>query len=380
MQVSNSKITSFLMAVSFLFFYNATAQPGNHAIGNVNQPKIQVALLLDVSNSMDGLIAQAKSQLWNMVNVLGQVKCGGKTPAIEIALYEYGRPANGPSNNYIKQINGFITDLDSLSGNLFNISTSGGDEYCGAVLQKSLQELPWNNNPKSYKAIFIAGNEDFLQGNIKYTLACNLAKDKNIIVNTIYCGDKAQGIREHWNLANECNGGSFTNINTNQELYDVKTPYDSVLITYNLQLNTTYYAYGGEVAYYKKQKQTSTDRDNMAFNQQATMQRIAAKSNAAIYDNSGWDIVDAFNKNADFFSTLDPKLLPDSLKQKTIPELKLFATEKANQRASIQKQIGIISTQRANYLMQQTNQGQQDLTTQMEGILKQQIMQVGMQF
>ena len=34
------------------------------------KPKIQAAILLDVSNSMDGLIEQAKAQLWNMVSVM----------------------------------------------------------------------------------------------------------------------------------------------------------------------------------------------------------------------------------------------------------------------------------------------------------------------
>src|SRR5262245_41831424 len=59
-----------------------------------NGPKIQAAILLDVSNSMDGLIEQAKAQLWNMVSVMGKTKCSGGTPQIEIALYEYGRDDN----------------------------------------------------------------------------------------------------------------------------------------------------------------------------------------------------------------------------------------------------------------------------------------------
>ena len=33
-----------------------------------DQPVVQLAILLDTSNSMDGLIAQAKTQLWNIVN------------------------------------------------------------------------------------------------------------------------------------------------------------------------------------------------------------------------------------------------------------------------------------------------------------------------
>ena len=52
---------------------------------------IMLALLLDTSNSMDGLIDQAKSQLWKIVNELAAAKCGdGSAPNIKIALYEYG--------------------------------------------------------------------------------------------------------------------------------------------------------------------------------------------------------------------------------------------------------------------------------------------------
>src|SRR6185295_3102994 len=36
---------------------------------------IMLALLLDTSNSMDGLIEQAKSQLWKIVNELAAAKC-----------------------------------------------------------------------------------------------------------------------------------------------------------------------------------------------------------------------------------------------------------------------------------------------------------------
>ena len=51
--------------------------------------KIQAAILLDVSGSMNGLIEQAKAQLWTMVSTMGRVQCNGVTPQIEIALYEY---------------------------------------------------------------------------------------------------------------------------------------------------------------------------------------------------------------------------------------------------------------------------------------------------
>ena len=42
---------------------------------NPGKPFIKVALLLDTSNSMDGLIDQAKAQLWDIVNELSYAKC-----------------------------------------------------------------------------------------------------------------------------------------------------------------------------------------------------------------------------------------------------------------------------------------------------------------
>ena len=80
-----------------------------------SKPKIQVAVLLDVSNSMDGLIEQAKAQLWNMVSVMGKAKCEGVSPTVEIALYEYGRDNNDKAKGYIKQVSPFSSDLDLLS-------------------------------------------------------------------------------------------------------------------------------------------------------------------------------------------------------------------------------------------------------------------------
>jgi len=101
---------------------------------NNSVPKIQAAILLDVSGSMDGLIDQAKAQLWNMVSVMGKASCDGVTPQIEIALYEYGRDSNDPKNGYVKQLSGFTTDLDGLSQKLFSLTTNGGSEYCGQVI------------------------------------------------------------------------------------------------------------------------------------------------------------------------------------------------------------------------------------------------------
>ena len=312
-------------------------------------PKIQAAILLDVSNSMDGLIEQAKAQLWTMVNVMGKAKCNGETPQIEIALYEYGRDNNDLRKGYVKQITAFTSDLDDLSQKLFQLTTNGGQEYCGFVIHTSLNELNWDTTSSNYKVIFISGNEDFLQGNISYTLACTEAKKKGVIVNTIYCGDRLQGIKEHWNLLGECGNGSFTNINSDAKPEDIPTPYDSSLITLNYKLNGTYIYYGAD-GKGKKQLQGSMDAANYSVNSYAGVNRAVAKASPGAYKNSGWDLVDAKADDKKILDKVDLKTLPDSLQKKNKAELEAIINQKSNERAAIQKEIQDISKKRETYI------------------------------
>src|SRR5688572_13114949 len=53
-------------------------------------PKIQIAILIDTSGSMDGLINQTREQLWRIVNTFATAKKEGKRPRLELALYQYG--------------------------------------------------------------------------------------------------------------------------------------------------------------------------------------------------------------------------------------------------------------------------------------------------
>jgi hypothetical protein len=374
-----------LTILAILSFTNLRSKTTKAALPTNANPKIQVAILLDVSGSMDGLIEQAKTQLWNMVSTMGKAKCNaGVPPKIEIALYEYGRSNNDVKQGYVKQINGFINDLDSLSQNLFRLKTNGGDEFCGHVIYSSLNELKWDAAPENYKVIFIAGNEDFLQGDIPYVKACTEAKQKGVIVNTIYCGDKMQGIREHWNLAGECGNGSYTNIDQNVKEEEISTPYDSLIYSLNENLNGTYIAYGRSGAGYKA-KQAEMDVANAGISKSAGLKRIKAKSNGVVYNNAQWDMVDAKDANGDgFFANIDKKELPDSLKNKSTEELKKIVSEKSKERSNIQSQITLVNAQREAYIAAEkaknaTNKNNAStLETEVEKIIKEQAKRFNM--
>lgn len=348
------------------------------------QPKIQAAILLDVSGSMDGLIEQAKAQLWNMVSTMGKAKCSADvSPQIEIALYEYGRSTNDIKAGYVKQLSGFTSDLDSLSKILFSLKTNGGDEYCGQVIQTSLKELQWDAAPENYKVIFIAGNEDFLQGNVLYTSSCNDAKNKGVIVNTIYCGDRMQGIREHWNLNSECGNGSFTNINQNDKIDDIPTPYDSLIITMNGTLNQTYMAYNS-FGYNKMREVVAVDAMNSSMSKSAGIKRTKVKGNSKIYNQASWDLVDAKEKDKDAIAKIDRKTLPDSLQKKTNEELEQIVEVKRQQRSAAQKEIETLNAKRDAYIAAEKAKNAANknnaatLETEVEKIIKEQAKRYNM--
>jgi hypothetical protein len=123
-----SKVLSFCFTTLLLIHCQPARSENPVAVKpDPDKQSIMLALLLDTSNSMDGLIDQAKSQLWKIVNELSGAKCDdGSRPNIKIALYEYGNDGLPSSEGYIRQVSPLTTDLDVISEKLFSLTTNGG--------------------------------------------------------------------------------------------------------------------------------------------------------------------------------------------------------------------------------------------------------------
>jgi hypothetical protein len=332
---------------------------------------IKVALLLDTSNSMDGLIAQAKAQLWQIVNELSLAKYGGKNPHLKIALYEYGNDGLEQSDGYLRKVLDFGNDLDLISEKLFALKTNGGSEYCGTVIQKSLDELAWGKNEQDLNLIFIAGNEPFTQGNVSYKDATTNAKEKNVIVNTIFCGNYQEGINSFWQQGALLTGGDYSAIDHNVVQVYMVTPYDQQIIILNQQLNDTYIYYGNQG--YQKLEMQKVQDDNAAQMSEAVIVNRAVSKSKAIYNNNSWDLVDA-SKEKDFdLKKIEKDDLPEELKSKTNAELESYIKEQTAKRADIQKQIDVLNVQRNQYLAsQQKNDKTENLENAMLSTIRKQ--------
>lgn len=369
------KTLLFSFAILLASFVNAFSLKTNTfskqvAHNTLKQHAIKVALLLDTSNSMDGLIDQAKAQLWNVVNELSYAKCGTNKPNLEIALYEYGNDRLTSKTGYIRQVLAFSNDLDDISEALFKLTTNGGSEYCGQVIQTALQELDWGKDADDLKLIFIAGNEPFTQGKVNYKHAATNANEKDITVNTIYCGNYNNGIQDFWKDGADLTQGDYIAINQNQATVHVASPYDDAILQLNIKLNKTYVAYGKR-GKEKAQLQAQQDINARGYNKANAVGRAVSKS-SHLYKNSNWDLVDAVEAEEVAVETLDREALPEALKDKSSEAIKRYVLDKQNERDAIKKEIQKLNSKRKAYISKNSTKATNGLENAMTKAIKQQ--------
>ena len=340
--------------------------------------KVQVAILFDTSNSMDGLIDQAKTRIWSIINELSALRYQGQMPSIEIALYDYGNSSLSLDNNYIRLQTALTTDLDLISEKLFGLTTNGGDEYCGAVIQKSMQELGWSTNPLDLKMIYIAGNEPFNQGSIAYNEVCKTAGSRSIFVNTIYCGNYDQGIREFWKDCATIAGGDYFNIDANKQVVHIDTPYDIQINSYNDSLNKTYYGYGS-LGVSKKSNQLMQDMNAQSEAISVKTERAIVKSKAS-YTNSSWDLIDAVDEGKVGVASIPEAQLPAEFQGKTDEEKNALLDAKRKDREAYQNKINELAVERQKYIdeeMKKLPEGQDDFGSAVNASLLKKATQIG---
>jgi hypothetical protein len=312
--------------------------------------KIQIAILFDTSGSMEGLIEQAKSTIWKIVNTASKMSDKGKAPQLEIALYDYGNDEI-KTPNWIRKRTDLISDLDSISGQLFSLRTNGGSEYCAAVIESSINDLKWSPDPQDLRLVYIAGNEPFNQGPIDYKKILKIAASKDIIVNTIYCGPYDQGVKEFWYDGALQTQGSYFNINSNDEIRHIDTPYDKEIISVNDSLNKTYIGYGKE-GYYRANKQATEDYNASSKGHAVMSERAEAKSKSN-YKNGNWDLVDGIEQGKVKLDSLRTEDLPAELKGKSKEEQTRYIENKKAERTKYQNQIGELSKKREAFIAEE---------------------------
>lgn len=330
------------MVAALVFSLNG-ATPTSCAAPVARKPVIQLAILLDTSNSMDGLIDEARTQLWRVVNELGNARKDGVQPELQVALYEYGNDGLPAKGGFIRRVLPFTTDLDRISEELFALKTNGGQEYCGQVIGEAVRGLQWSASGDDLKVIFIAGNEEFTQGSVDYRPSVAGAIARGIIVNTVFCGDRAQGLATSWGAGATMAEGRFVAIDQDAGVAEIETPQDQEIAILGAKLNETYIAYGAKGA--EGITRQSAQDQNLSLKKGANVQRQIAKSSAN-YSNATWDLVDATKQGAADVEKIKAADLPREMRAMTVAQRKEHIRLTEKKRAEIQKKITVLDAER----------------------------------
>ncbi len=346
----------------------------------VARPVVDLAICLDISGSMDGLIDSAKARLWSIVNDLATAK---PVPQVRVALLTYGCDAYESSTGWVVVDADLTEDLDLISQKLFALKTNGGTEFVGRVVDKAAKSLAWSTDPNSLRVIVVAGNEGADQDiEVTYQNASKASIERGIIVNSIFCGAPTDPIATAWGEVARLADGQFLCIDQGMGAVVAETPFDKQLTELSSTINTTYLACGerGQAAW---ANQTAQDENARGLSGGVAAQRAASKS-SAIYDNRTWDIVDGCAAGAMKLEDIKDADLPEEMRGKTLEQKKAIVEAKQVERTRIQKEIQTLQAQRDAFIAEAARKNAATQGVALDDALKQairsQAIKKGMQF
>lgn len=334
------------LALAALGLGIAAMPSGADGCGPVPKKNIDLAICLDVSNSMDGLIASAKAKLWDIVNELAKIR---PMPNLRVALFSYGNDGYDAKIGWIRKDLDLTTDLDALYQKLFALTTHGGTEYVTRVCRDAVEQLDWSKDKNALKVIFVCGNEPASQDPlVKLKEAADKAKGRGIVINPIYCGNPNDGDARDWKEFAALCGGRFASINQDKNVV-IATPMDKELAELSAKVATTYACYG-KWGQDKARNQKAQDRNSALAGLDVAAERAVSKGNG-IYRCEDWDLVDRVKSDPKFdIRKVPAKELPEAMQKMTADQRVAHVKKLTTEREALQKQILTLSTRRTAYI------------------------------
>lgn len=326
---------------------------------------IDLAICLDTSGSMDGLIDSAKQTLWSIVNDLALVQ---PAPTLRVALLTFGNDGHSAENGWVLVDSPLTADLDIISQKLFALTTNGGTEYVGRVVDAATTDLQWSTDPNALKLLVVAGNESADQDpTIAFRDSSKKAITAGIMVNSIYCGNPMDELAPAWREVSLLADGHFASIDQDNGMIVIDTPFDDELAALTTSVNETYipWGQGGQAAW---SNQRAQDLNNFELNNDAKAQRAMAK-NSQLYSCS-WDLVDACKADQIKIADVDRKFLAKELQEMTDAELEAHIKGKADERAQIQANVTKIAAKREAWLAEERAKLQVDDTNALDRVMR----------
>jgi hypothetical protein len=308
---------------------------------------IDVALCLDTSGSMNGLLDAARQNLWAIVNDLAQAT---PAPALRVALLTFGNNGHQKERGWVHVDQPLTDDLDAVSRALFALTTNGGEEYVARVVRTAVDELAWSQDAKALRLLIVAGNEAATQDpELDGLEMAGRAIERGILVDSIYCGNPADTLAPGWRAVAVRADGQFAAIDKDQATVVIATPFDARLAELSTSLNPTYLPFGKK-GVEACENQTAQDENAAKLNPQNVAQRAYCKS---WYSSSSWDLVDALAEGKVELDKIPAEELPEAMRAMTLEQKQAHVAAMGKQRKELEKEIAELHLKREKFVVEE---------------------------
>ncbi len=339
------KTRTVILLATLLF---AGTTPGRTAESPQKQPRIEVCFVLDTTGSMSGLIEGAKQKIWSIANEIASAK---PTPDIRFGLVGY----RDRGDDYVVKTHPLSDDLDAVYMKLNEFRADGGGdtpESVNEALATAIRKMEWSSDNDVLKILFLVGDApphmDY-DNEPRYPELCAEAVRKDLIINTVQCGD----IRETtpvWKEIASKSEGTFAAIVQSGGMRVVETPFDAELSKLNHEMGQTLVAYGDES---ERGRTLSKQIAATSAPAGAVADRLVFNAKVGKAVQGGGELVEAVTTGSLALEQVKKSDLPEELRDLTPEQLAAEIQKRAEQRGKIQGRITELGAKRAEYLAEE---------------------------
>ncbi len=308
--------------------------------GNSNSPSrgreaIDIVFCIDLSGSTNGLVDDVREKLWEIIN---QVNSYRPAPEFRIGVVAFSRPSFGAKNSYVKVLQKLTNDFDQLSYELYKLkpSVEKGDQVVGEALRVSIKNMNWSDDNEALKVIYLVGNGMVNVGGDNYREACDMAVDKKIIINTLYCRTRNNADKElpGWREIARLASGEQYDIRIHKRTPIVLTSTNVMDFREAASKLSASYLYFGKNGNERYKMMASNDKNAFIASDMTFESRMFYKiSDRYQFHQQNWDLIDYLKMTNSPLNDLEMEYLPDTLKFKTADYVKEVALRLKDQRS-----------------------------------------------
>jgi Mg-chelatase subunit ChlD len=309
---------------------------------------LEMVFVLDTTGSMGGLLDAAKQKIWGIVNDVMQKQ---SRPSVRVGLVAYRD--NGDA--YVTQIVPVTSDLDTVYTSLMEFQAGGGGdspENVRRALAEGVRKAGWSEAKGGVaQVIFLVGDAppQNYQSEPDVLVTAAEAVRKNMIVNTIQCGNDA-GAREAWQQIARAGQGKYFAIAQDGGVETINTPYDERLSQLGREIGGTYMAYGESESQAARTRSVAATETAVANSASNTARADRALNKALNKEGYVDDFIQDLEKGKTRLQDVKVENLPAPLQKMPEAERSKEVEKRIAERKKIRDEILSLSKQRDAFI------------------------------